>query len=299
MATTKTPEEIRSLLSGPVNSIPTPFRGDGAVDWQGVRRIIEVGIAGGSAVSLLTYGDSQFDFLSDEEVEQLTRCLAEQVAGRVFTVAATRKWPDERAVAFARRCRDLGIDVLMVLPPDHASPKGRIRHYLSVAEVMPVMLVGCPPFDVLDALADAPNICCFKEDGTVEYAPEAMQRYAHRWKFVTGGGLWRNLTQWPWSPAFFCYFSSFAPHIAQRYWMAYQEGDARAAGELVRTVEMPFAALAAGFAGGFQALWRAALELNGVAERYLRAPAVSPTAEEVAAAAPAIERLELITRPLG
>ena len=49
----KAPEDIKALLDGPVNSIPTPFLADGQIDLDGFRSIIEVGISGGSAVSLL------------------------------------------------------------------------------------------------------------------------------------------------------------------------------------------------------------------------------------------------------
>ena len=109
---TKTAEEVKVLLNGPVNSLPTPFLPDGEIDWDGVRKIIDVGIEGGSGVSLLTYGDSQFDFLSDAEVEALTTCLVDQVRGRALTVAATRRWSDARAVDFAHFCRQLGVDAL-------------------------------------------------------------------------------------------------------------------------------------------------------------------------------------------
>lgn len=295
---TKRPDEIKDFLDGPVNSIPTPFLLDGEIDWQGVRNIIEVGIAGGSRVSLLTYGDSQFDHLSDEEVEELTRCLVDHVKGRALTVAATRRWPNHRAVEFAHFCKDLGVDVLMVLPSDHATPQGKVEHYRAVAEVMPVMLVGWPPHEILDAVVDVPNICCFKEDGAVDYAPDTMQKYGHAWKFMTGGGLWRNFTQWPWRPAFFCYFSSFAPHVAERYWRVYQDKDAVEAGKIIREIERPFAALATRVGGGFQALWRAALKLNRISSHHLRPPMISATDEEIESLREPIESLGLITNPM-
>ena len=91
MPPVKTPDEIKAQLAGPVNSIPTTFLPDGQIDWQGIGHIIDIGIAGGSNVSLLTYGDSQFDFLSDEEVAQLTRFLIDRVDHRALTVAATRR----------------------------------------------------------------------------------------------------------------------------------------------------------------------------------------------------------------
>ena len=161
MPTAKPPEEIKTLLEGPVNSIPTPFLPSGEIDREGVANIIETGITGCSQVSLRTYGDSQFDFLSDDEVAQLTRLLVDRVDGRALTVGATRRWPDAKAVQFAEYCRATGADLLMVLPSDQTQPQGKIAHYRKIAAVMPVMLVGYPDYEILDALLDAPNICTF------------------------------------------------------------------------------------------------------------------------------------------
>ena len=298
MSPVKTPDEINAQLAGPVNSIPTTFLPDGQLDWEGIGNTIDTGISGGSAVSLLTYGDSQYDFLSDEEVAQLTRFLVDRVNHRVLTVAATRRWPDAKAVQFAEYCRDLGADVLMVLPSDHAPPKGKIAHYRKIAAVMPLMLVGYPDYEILDALLDVPNICTFKEDGSLEYAKATIRRYGDRWKFMTGGGLWRNYTQWPFGvSAFFCYPSSFAPHVAQRYWQAFQAGDAKTAGTIITQIEDPFWGISADVAGGGQAVWRTALELNGIASRHLRTPAISATDEEVEKIGAVLQAIGLIKSP--
>ena len=298
MPPVKNPEEIKTQLEGPVNSIPTTFLPDGQLDWQGIGHIIDIGIAGGSNVSLLTYGDSQFDFLSDEEVAQLTRFLIDRVDHRALTVAATRRWPDDKAVQFAEYCRDVGADLLMVLPSDQTQPIGKIVHYRKVAEIMPLMLVGCPAYEILDELLDVPNICCFKEDGSLEYAKAAIHRYGDHWKFMTGGGLWRNYTQWPFGVrAFFCYPSSFAPHVAARWWQALQEGDAKTAGSLIGQIEDPFWGIADDVAGGGQAVWRTALETNGIASRHLRAPALSATDEEVEKIGAVLEAIGLIKSP--
>jgi dihydrodipicolinate synthase/N-acetylneuraminate lyase len=291
--------EIKERLNGPVNSIPTPFLADGQIDMDGFRNIIEVGISGGSGVSLLTYGDSQFDHLSDDEVTELTRSLVDQTAGRALTVAATRRWNNTKAVEFAHFCKEIGADILMVLPSDHALPQGKITHYREIADVMPLMLVGWPPHEILDALVDHPNICSFKEDGAVDYAPDTMQKYSPYWRFMTGGGLWRNYTQWPWNPAYFSFFSSFAPHVSAEYWAAYQRKDAERAGTIIREIEKPFTSLATQVGGQFQALWRAAFELNGISARYLRAPMVSATDAEMEMLKGSLETLGLITHPLS
>ncbi len=78
---------------------------------------------------------------------------------------------------FAEYCRAAGADLLMVLPSDQTQPQGKIAHYHKTAAVMPVMLVGYPDYEILDALLDVPNICTFKEDGSLEYARAVTHRY--------------------------------------------------------------------------------------------------------------------------
>lgn len=273
----KSPDEVRTLLEGPVNSIFTSFHADGRVDWQGVRNQIEIGINGGSAVSLLTFGDSQFSTLSEAEIAELTRVLVDQVRGRALTVAATGTWWTGQAVEFAKFCRDLGVDVLMHLPPMMAvDPAGLIPHYRAIAEVMPFMLVGSPPLGVLDGLLDVPNICCFKEDGTEEYGVDVCWRYGRRWKLMTGGLLWRHYTQWPYGcRAFFSWPSCFKPEIAGRYWQAVQTADKETVRHVLSDIDKPYFDRCAKFPAGNQAVQRALLEIHGVAQRFLRLPRVS------------------------
>ena len=115
---------------------------------------------------------------------------------------------------------------------------------------------------------------------------------------MTGCGLWRNYTQWPFGVnAFFCYPSSFAPHIAQTWWQAFQDRDARAAEAIIAGIETPFWGMADDVAGGGQAVWRTALELNGIAARHLRAPALSATEEEVVKIGAVLDAIGLIRTP--
>ena len=293
----RSPDDIRAAIDGPINSMPTTFLADGGLDWQGIGRIVDVGIDGGSGVSLLTVGDSQLELLTDDEVEELTRFLVERVAGRALTVAAAKRGPTARTVEFARFCRDVGVDALMVLPSQFATPAGTVELYIEVAAVMPVMLVGMPDHALLDQIVDEPNICCFKEDGTLDYAVTTQAKYGHRWAFLTGGGLWRNYTQWPWCRAFFCFFSCFAPHVARAYADAARSADVESAGRIIREVEFPFRDLVELVGGNFHALWRAAIELNGVAARGLRPPMTSATDAQLEALQPRLEALGLLTNP--
>ena len=81
--------------------------------------------------------------LADDEVAEVTATVADHARGRALTVAADRDWWTGKTVEFARYCREIGIDVLMVKPPVW-SPPGRdefVEHYRAVAAEIPVMLV--------------------------------------------------------------------------------------------------------------------------------------------------------------
>lgn len=287
-------EELRARVRGPVNSIYTTFTRDGDLDWSGIRNMIESGIAGGSGICLLTFGDSQLDFLSDAEVAELTRVVVEQTAGRALTVAATKRWSQRQTLEYARFCRELGVDLLMMLPSDHAlSAAGKIAWYRAAAREIPVMLVGFPTFDILDGVRDEPRICAFKEDGTLDYSLGMMIRYPGQWAYMTGGMYRRHLAQWPYGcAAFFSWASTIAPNIANRYWTAVQANDLATAAEVIATIEAPYFSLMDRYPERFQDLHRGALELNGIAQRYLRAPRRSLDDGEM-------EVLAAALRPLG
>lgn len=288
-----TPDDIRARLLGPVASIPTPFTANGDIHFNGVANIIDTAIAGGSEVILLTVGDSQFFFLTEAEIAELTRFTIEYTAGRALTVAATGAWATRQALAFAEYCRELGADVVMSLAPAMmtAGP-GLVEHYRQLAAVMPVMVVGAPDPSVVEQLVNEPNICCFKEDGSEDYAIKLLQHHGRRWRIMTGGGLYRHLLEWPFGArAFMDWSTSFLPQIGCQYWDALQRGAVNEADRITREIELPmFELCAQGIE--WQALWRAMLELNGVAQRYLRAP--QPTLDDAA-----IARIQPKLRELG
>lgn len=290
--------ELRARLRGPVNSIYTTFTAAGDLDWPGIRSMIDVGIAGGSKVVLLTFGDSQLDFLTDQEVADLTRVVVEQTAGRALTVAATKRWSQRTTLEFAQYCQRLGVDLLMLLPSDHAfSSEGKIAWYKATAAEIPVMLVGYPTHDILDALLDTPRICSFKEDGTLDYTLDLLVRYPQQWTYVTGGMYRRHLAEWPYGcNAFLSWTSSFAPAVAQRYWSAVQANNLAEAVAVITEIEAPVFRLIQRYPDYFQDIVRGALALNGIAQPYLRAPRRSLTPAELAELAAVLQPLGLITQ---
>ena len=182
-------------------------------------------------------------------------------------------------------------------------------HYKLVAAVMPVMVVGFPPHDMLHRLVDEPNICCMKEDGTDAYAVQTIEEFDRHWKFMSGGKLGRHMLQWTYGcRSFMDWSTSFAPHVGRRFWESLQSGDIPDAAQVVRDIETPLFDLSGhpkvvrvgkSFPGGWQSLWRACLELNGIASRHLRLPHTSADESDLERVKPELERLGLVGAASG
>jgi len=136
--------DLRAALTGPCPSIHTPFDRDGAIDFEALRREVDFDIQAGAKSLILTWGDSLFSVLTEAEIAEVTKVVVEQARGRAKVVAADGSWWTGKAMEFARYCRQVGADMLMVRPPDWAgSTTGEtlVAHFSAVAQHIPVMLV--------------------------------------------------------------------------------------------------------------------------------------------------------------
>jgi len=276
---------IRSSLSGPCPSVRTPFTRDGDLDDDALCRQLDRFLRAGARCVILTAGDSLYTVLSDAEVERLTRRVVEYIDRRAMVVAASQPWPTAGAVGFARRCRDIGADMLMVLPPDWGASctvESLEAHYRAAAEYLPVMavtnfLISRPmPFRlalVEALLSRAPGIQAFKDDVGGEFA-RRLCLMAHRSRAVIAGGQKQNhLNMWPCGvDGYFSLFMTLRPEVAQVYWRSIRSGQIERARAIVHELDMPLFDYAIGHRGGFSAVIHGAMELTGLGSRYRRAP---------------------------
>ncbi len=129
---------------------PTPFNEDGTLDLDGMKRVLDCLIdQGADGICILANFSEQF-LISDAERETLTRLSLEHVSGRVPMIVTISHFATQIAVERAQFAKDLGADIVMMMPPYHgALLKGNAQQtfeqFAAVGEVgIPIMVQDAP-----------------------------------------------------------------------------------------------------------------------------------------------------------
>ncbi|WP_071796846.1 dihydrodipicolinate synthase family protein [Natronohydrobacter thiooxidans] len=138
-------------LSGILPVAPTPFLDDGALDDDGIRRVIDCMIDQGvDAICILANYSEQF-LLSDTERAHVMRLSLEQAAGRVPVIVTISHFSTAIAVERAKAAQAMGAAMVMMMPPYHGvglvPAEARIfEHFAAVSEAIsiPIMVQDAP-----------------------------------------------------------------------------------------------------------------------------------------------------------
>ena len=129
---------------------PTPFNQDGTIDLEGMKRVLDCLIdQGADGICVLANFSEQF-LISDAEREVLARLSVEHVAGRVPVVVTISHYATQIAVERAQFAKDLGADIVMMMPPYHGAllkgtPEQSFEQFAAVGEVgIPIMVQDAP-----------------------------------------------------------------------------------------------------------------------------------------------------------
>jgi len=295
-------KELSAKLCTPVPSIRTPFLPDGELDLAGIRAQVDYYIFSGAQALMLTWGDSLLSVLTENEVAEMTKAVVEQTAGRAAVIAADGGWATPKAVAFAAYCREIGADLLMLLPPDWAgscSVDNLVTHFRKAGEHLPVMMVTAffsqagvfsarpIPFMLETArrlIDEVPSLIAFKDDVLGDFGRQlCLLTRDTRVKVVSGGLMRNHIAQVPYGvDGYLCFILMLSPAHEWQYWKAIQEGNYPAAWEVLNSVETPFWDLVMRHSAGvgFNAVVHGLLEIRGICGRHVRAPyaTLSPAA---------------------
>ena len=184
---------------GPViTAMATPFREDGAVDYDRAgelaRRLVDTGSTG--IVVAGTTGESPT--LTDGEKLQLLRVVREAVAGRAAVLAGTGTYDTAHSVHLSREAQRAGADGLLVVVPYYNRPtqEGLYRHFKTVAEStdLPVLMYNIPGRtgtnmlpETVARLSEVRNIAGIKEaSGSLDQVSEIRRRTPEHFLIYSG-----------------------------------------------------------------------------------------------------------------
>jgi dihydrodipicolinate synthase/N-acetylneuraminate lyase len=281
-------------LTGPVISVRTPFAKDGSIDYMALGKQIDYSIAGGANAVILTYGDSLFSLLSENEIAELTRKCISIVNKRVMLVAASGQWHTAKTMEFAEFSAKAGADLLMVLPPDWAGSctvETLVQFYAAAAERIPVMVVNnylgarAPSFAlavIRELYEKVPGVVALKDDVTGTLVRQICLMTHDRWALIAGGQKQNHINMLPYGvDGYFSLMTTFNPDIARKYWNAIKTNQMEVAIDIVKEYDMPVFNYLLTLEGSFDAGMHGMLELTGLGKRYRRAPYHSLTDDQM------------------
>jgi 4-hydroxy-tetrahydrodipicolinate synthase len=133
--------------SGIFHILATPFREEGALDVEGLPRLIDSALATGvNGLTILGIA-GEAHRLTDEERRRVVETVVKEARGRVPVAVGVSASGTHLATAFARVAREHGADALMVAPPAGLKNLDAVAEYyrtVAAATALPIVLQDEP-----------------------------------------------------------------------------------------------------------------------------------------------------------
>jgi 4-hydroxy-tetrahydrodipicolinate synthase len=126
-------------LRGCATALVTPFTAEGAVDFEGLRALIEYQIAGGIKLLVPCGTTGESATMTDEEDQHVIKLTIDTAKGRARVIAGAGSNSTAAAIEYSRTARALGADALLQVAPYYNKPtqEGLYAHFRTIAEAVP------------------------------------------------------------------------------------------------------------------------------------------------------------------
>jgi 4-hydroxy-tetrahydrodipicolinate synthase len=162
------------MLGSVITAMVTPFRADGAVDFERFRELASFLVENGSDGIVVCGTTGESPTLSDDEKLDLFRTAVDAVGGRATVIAGTGTYDTAHSAALTREATELGVDGILVVTPYYNRPPQRaiVRHFEEIAGAthLPVVAYNIPSRVVekiesgtFERLAEIENVVAVKQ----------------------------------------------------------------------------------------------------------------------------------------
>lgn len=136
------------MLGEVLTAIVTPFRADGAVDWDAFRALARHLVENGSDGLVVSGTTGESPTLSDDEKLELFRVAVDEVGRDAVVVAGTGTYDTRHSAHLTEQATEIGVDGVLVVTPYYSKPpqRGIVEHFKAVAAATdrPVVVYNIP-----------------------------------------------------------------------------------------------------------------------------------------------------------
>jgi 4-hydroxy-tetrahydrodipicolinate synthase len=162
------------VLGNVLTAIVTPFREDGAIDFDAFQRLARHLVENGSDGLVVAGTTGESPTLSDDERLDLFRAALEAVGDDATVVAGVGTYSTAHSVHLAEAADALGVDALLVVTPYYNKPpqRGIVAHFAEIARAseQPIVVYNIPSRVVINIepetiteLAQIPTVHAVKQ----------------------------------------------------------------------------------------------------------------------------------------
>jgi len=164
----------KKAFQGTGTAMITPFKSDGSIDEQALRRFVDFQISGGVDMLLPCGTTGEGATLDDSETDRVLEIVLDQSRRRVPVILGAGSNSTAKAVQMTKRAKRLGADGVLSVGPYYNKPtqQGFYEHFKAIAEAddIPVIVYNVPgrtgsniETKTMLRLAEIANIVAVKE----------------------------------------------------------------------------------------------------------------------------------------
>jgi 4-hydroxy-tetrahydrodipicolinate synthase len=162
------------MLGSVITAMVTPFRADGAVDFEHFRDLATHLVENGSDGLVVCGTTGESPTLGDAEKLDLFRVAVDEVGDRATVIAGTGTYDTAHSAALTTEATALGVDAILVVTPYYNKPPQRaiVRHFEEIAAAthLPVVAYNIPgrvvvniESETIARLAEIENVVAVKQ----------------------------------------------------------------------------------------------------------------------------------------
>ena len=190
---------MHNKLKGMGVALVTPFKVDGAIDFDALERLVEFQIASATDYLVVLGTTAETPTLSEKERQEVMRAVVAMVKGRIPVVLGMGSNDTHRLIDTVHQYDLSGVDALLSVTPYYNKPsqEGLYRHYATLAEAspLPIVLYNVPGRTGVNMQAnttlrlanDFKNIVAIKEaSGNLPQIEEILRNKPEHFSVISG-----------------------------------------------------------------------------------------------------------------